>query len=426
MLLSFSVTNFKSFREEQVLDLTASALQPAFSWLENAAVPVGKEESALRVKAIYGANASGKSNLITALQTFVGVSLFSATNKALILSVTSYGFDLAVSGAPSKFEITFAVEGKHYEYGILMDYERIHKEWLYDTTIRKAEVYVRDGMKVKLNDKYFRNNDSVKLLTQSENQLFRVDSTFLSALSLFPQQNASLAAIRFFSDILVIKDVEDVVTEQRAYEMLKEDPNLLKKVESLLRFGDINFDQLFAIDRDAAQQVELDPGLIDQLQRSRGRYSLMATHKVNGSDELVMSWLTEKGESQGTQKMLVLAPYIINIIETGGILIIDEFEAKLHTRLSREIVAMFNSATGNPNNAQFIFATHDTNLLDHKLLRRDQIDFVEKGEDRASVVYSLSDVKGIRKEADFESDYLGGSYGAVPNVTDFNIAILED
>jgi hypothetical protein len=263
-------------------------------------------------------------------------------------------------------------------------------------------------------------------LTRSENQLFRVDSTFLSALSLFPRQNVSLAAIRFLSDILVINHVEDVVTEQRAYEMLKEDPDLLKQVENLLRFGDINFDQLFAIDRDATQQAELDPGLIDQLQRSRGQYSLMATHKVNGSDGLVMSWLTEKGESQGTQKMLLLAPYIIKIIETGGILIIDEFEAKLHTRLSREMVAMFNSAIGNPNNAQFLFATHDTNLLDHKLLRRDQIDSVEKGEDRASIVYSLSDVKGIRKEADFESDYLGGSYGAVPNVTDFNIAILED
>ena len=87
---------------------------------------------------------------------------------------------------------------------------------------------------------------------------------------------------------------------------------------------------------------------------------------------------------------------------------------------------MFNSATGNPNNAQLIFATHDTNLLDHRLLRRDQIDFVEKNQDRTSTVYSLSDVKGTRNVADFEKDYLGGRYGAVPDVTDFNIAILEE
>ena len=124
--------------------------------------------------------------------------------------------------------------------------------------------------------------------------------------------------------------------------------------------------------------------------------------------------------------MLVLAPLIIQAIQQGRIFIIDEFEAKLHTKLSREIVQLFNSEVGNPNNAQFIFSTHDTNLLDHKLLRRDQIDFVEKGADRASEIYSLADIKGTRKEDDFERDYLDGSYGAVPNVTDFNIAILED
>jgi AAA15 family ATPase/GTPase len=427
MLLSFSVANFKSFREEQVLDLTASALHPAFSWLENAAVPVGKEESALRVKAIYGANASGKSNLIEALYTMVGIALVSSTSKNLTTSsVIPYGFDESFSKKPSRFVVSFETKGKIYEYGLLVDHERIHEEWLYDNTVRKAEVFQRTGMDVKVNKKYFKKLEQVKLLTESENALFREDSTFLSAMALFPKHSAILDAVGFFGSLQVISNVDEMETEQRAYELLQEEPKLLDKVRQLLQFSNIGFDALFVLDKKAEQPAGIDSDLLHQIQKSRGRYSLMTSHRADDSDDRTTSWLAEKGESQGTQKMMILAPYIVRIIETGGILVIDEFEAKLHTRLSREIVAMFNSATGNPNNAQFIFATHDTNLLDHKLLRRDQIDFVEKGEDRASIVYSLSDVKGIRKEADFESDYLGGSYGAVPDVTDFNIAILED
>ncbi len=426
MLLSFSVSNFKSFREEQVLDLTASALQPAFSWLENAAVPVGKEESALRVKAIYGANASGKSNLIKALHSMLRLSVLSAKQPDLLPeSVAPFGFDQEHKTKPSSFELRFVADEREYRYGFSVTKQAFLEEWLYDETVRKAKVFVRTGQKVSTGKKYFDHPESVALLERGDNALFREDASFLSALALFSVGDVIAGVVDFLSGITVFGDVDNLSVEQGAYKLLARE-GVQAKVLDLLKYAGIDFSELFVVDKEAIEDNQLPPDALTQLRSTRGRFSLVASHKWGTQDDEIIGWLTETGESQGTQKLLVLAPYIVQTIMQGRILVIDEFEAKLHTRLSREIVAMFNSATGNPNNAQFIFATHDTNLLDHKLLRRDQIDFVEKGEDRASEIYSLSDVKGIRKEADFESDYLGGSYGAVPDVTDFNIAILED
>lgn len=426
MLLSFSVSNFKSFREEQVLDLTASALQPAFSWLENAAVPVGKDESALRVKAIYGANASGKSNLIKALYAMLRLSVLSAKQPGILSeNVDPFGFDRESKAKPSTFELVFIADGRRYRYGFSVTKEAFVKEWLYDETVRKAKIFARTGQKVSIGKKYFDHPESVALLERGDNALFRKDASFISALALFNVGEVIPRVVSFLLGISVFGNVDNLSVEQNAYRLLARE-DVQAKVKELLRFAGIEFSELFIVDKETLDDHQLPPNTLSQLRATRGRLSLIASHKWGKHDDEIVGWLTTTGESQGTQKLLVLAPYIVQTIIQGQTLIIDEFEAKLHTRLSREIVAMFNSATGNPNNAQFIFATHDTNLLDHKLLRRDQIDFVEKGEDRASEIYSLSDVKGIRKEADFESDYLGGSYGAVPDVTDFNIAILED
>lgn len=425
MLLSFSVSNFKSFREEQVLDLMASPLKPAFSWLENAAVPVGKEESALRVKALYGANASGKSNLIKALQNMLTVGLNSARQPVLEVNIDGFGFDKENLNSPSEFEVEFVVSEKHFRYGFKVDKLKFHEEWLFDETVRKAKVFTRIGQQVSINKKYFDRPENVQLLLEGDNEIFREDASILSALSLFNEGGAVGQTIAFLSGILVLRDTDDVDVEQGAYAMLI-NKGIESKVKSLLEHADIEIDELWVFDKKALKDSQAPDDLVRAVNGSRGPLALMAAYSVSEEQKNYLSWLTEQGESQGTQKLLIMAPYIVQTIQQGQVLIIDEFEAKLHTRLSREIVAMFNSTSGNPNNAQFIFSTHDTNLLDHRLLRRDQIDFVEKGKDRASTIYSLADVKGIRKEADFERDYLGGSYGAVPEVTDFNIAIFED
>jgi hypothetical protein len=127
-------------------------------------------------------------------------------------------------------------------------------------------------------------------------------------------------------------------------------------------------------------------------------------------------------ESEGTKKMFEISPAIFQSLEQGSVLIIDEFDARFHPLLSRKIVELFNS----PSNlaAQFIFATHDTNLLSPQLLRRDQICFVEKDKQGASHFYSLADFKGVRNDASYEKDYIAGRYGAIPFLGDFQ-TLLE-
>lgn len=181
MLLSFSVSNFKSFRDEQTLDLRASGLQPAFSWLENAAVEVGKEESALRVKALYGANASGKSNMIAALRLAVNIIGESAQNTKWLSYVKPFSFDGAYLQRPTTFEFTFSAEGHLFRYGFSCNANRVFGEWLFDESIRKARIFERIGQEVKLSKKYFERVDAVTLLKSPDNKIFRTNSLFLSS-----------------------------------------------------------------------------------------------------------------------------------------------------------------------------------------------------------------------------------------------------
>ena len=125
-------------------------------------------------------------------------------------------------------------------------------------------------------------------------------------------------------------------------------------------------------------------------------------------------------ESEGTQKLFELSPYIYDAIREQEVIVVDEFDARFHPLLTRKIVELFNSTEN--QGAQLIFTTHDTNLLSSNLLRRDQIEFVEKDRFGASHLYSLVEFKGIRKTASFEKDYIQGKYGAIPFLGDFSIS----
>jgi len=128
-------------------------------------------------------------------------------------------------------------------------------------------------------------------------------------------------------------------------------------------------------------------------------------------------------ESEGTKKMFEISPALLESLEGGRVLILDEFDARFHPLLSRKIVELYNSAAN--KKAQLIFATHDTNLLTPQLLRRDQVCFVEKDQQGASHFYSLADFKGVRNDASFEKDYIAGKYGAIPFLGDFTTLFEE-
>jgi hypothetical protein len=141
-----------------------------------------------------------------------------------------------------------------------------------------------------------------------------------------------------------------------------------------------------------------------------------------GNPERSAAFHVQTQESEGTKKMFEIGPALFQALEEGRVIVMDEFDARLHPLLSRTIVELFNAAEN--TSAQFIFATHDTNLLSSQLLRRDQICFVEKDKHGASHFYSLADFKGVRNDASYEKDYIAGRYGAIPFLGDFQ-SLLE-
>lgn len=171
------------------------------------------------------------------------------------------------------------------------------------------------------------------------------------------------------------------------------------------------------------RRVEIDtaklPKAIQKFAEDR-KYGYLEVQKEvyddNGTVVDTVGMEMGSSEAEGTKKLFGLAPFIFNTLDQpkGGVLFIDEFDARLHPKLSRKIVELFNSKITNPNNAQLIFITHDSNFLDAKLLRRDQIAFVEKDKKGVSTIHSLVEFKGIRNDASFEKDYLKGKYGAIP------------
>ena len=278
MLLSFSVSNFKSFREEQLLNLTADNLKPAFSWLENAAVSVGKEESALRVKAIYGANASGKSNLLEALRFMQTISLMSAGTPGLLTELESFRFDSSSPGSCSSFEVIIAVNKKKYRYGIRVDRSMFHEEWLYDETVRKAKIFTRTNQELSINKKYFNRPEELNVLIRGENKLFRKDSSFLSVLRLFDFSSAIQKVITFITSISIIGEIESDHIKQQAYRMLG-NRIMRDKVTTLLNYAGVEPGKLIVIDREANESKDIPADLLAKLTVVPLRYSLASTYE---------------------------------------------------------------------------------------------------------------------------------------------------
>ncbi len=189
-----------------------------------------------------------------------------------------------------------------------------------------------------------------------------------------------------------------------------------QKIRDLLARADIELGELLPVVGNQRMGLPPKDGVTLLGDVIKDRKLNLYVRPKNLSKENFLGFPIEAHLSKGTIKLIQLAGSIIKTLERGDCLVIDEFEARMHTKLSQAILRMFNSAEGNPNNAQLIVATHDTNLLNSLLLRRDQITFVDKDDDGASSVYSLADVRGVRDGAAYEKEYLSGKYGGVPTV----------
>jgi len=410
MLLSFRFANFRSFREEQELSLVAG---PFTDHPEVILRSEGLRDGVLPVAAIYGANASGKTNVLRALQ-FMANAVRSS-NKDWPpdgpAPVEPFALDQESKREPSRFVADFLVDGKRHQYGFALDSEAVLEEWHFAYPTGKKQTWFsrKSGEPMSFGAKMPGENRTIESLT-------RPNSLFLSAAA---QNNheALLPVYRWFSTSLSFVRGNRSSLEAKTAELCDTD-EYRSAVTQLMTVADLGIadmtvrqeklpERILRIVGDAFVSTLKREGVPLEFQEVRAQVELL--HRV-GSKTIPFA-LDE--ESDGTRAFFGLLGPIISALKDGGIVSIDELDASLHSLLAIQLIRLFSDHSRNPRAAQLIFNTHDTNLLSSGLLRRDQIWFTEKNNDASTHLYPLSDFKPRRNE-NLESGYLQGRYGAIP------------
>jgi AAA15 family ATPase/GTPase len=379
---------------------------------KNNVFKVNQNFSLLKSAAIYGANASGKSNLILALyfmQSFViNSSKLQITDK---INLEKFRLSSETEDKPSFFKIVFYLDNKTYEYSFEVTQERVISEGLSCTPkTRKTNIFSREKDKIKYSKSLMKGKD-VKDLTK-KNTLF---------LSIAAQFNDPLAGkiLLWFSRLKIISGSQLENLRQLSIDYLSREQNLKNEIVFLIKKLDLSIkDMSIEVGRKPLDNFHKDiPDTVyNSIETYHEKYDLEG--KVIGLE----SFQLNKHESRGTQKLFALLAPILSVLKASEVLIIDELDSLLHPLMAIAIIGLFNSQQTNPKNAQLIFATHDVNLLSNQLFRRDQIWFTEKNRQEATDLYSLVEFD-IDNNASFEQDYIQGRYGAIPFIGDLSKVI---
>jgi AAA15 family ATPase/GTPase len=409
MLLEFRIKNFRSFRDENTLSLVASKdqdLLQANTFGLDAPVP-----RAVRSAVVYGANASGKSNLVRALQLMRGVVVESASLKPeQLFNVQPFRLSDDSAREPTLFEVSLALNGERFQYGFTFTPQRIVSEWLlvYRTS-KPQRWFTREFDSIK-NKEVFRFGPHLNGPKTTWRDATRPNALFLStAVQLNSEQLRPL--VDWFTNSLVVLMDGGMMPFNLSTERIQ-NPEGHTAVRSLMEAADIGIAAISAVRQKSVTQtfnLDLQTGKSNAL-TSEGELIVPKFKHVAGD---VSADFDLFDESQGTQKLFALAGPLLDIISRGSVLVIDELDRSLHPLLVRQIVEAFQSGAPEECKAQLIFTTHDTSLLDAKLLRRDQIWLTEKRQDQSSHLIPLTEFSPRKNEA-LEKGYLGGRYGGVP------------
>ena len=408
MILEFSVKNFLSFKEKVTFSMIANSNKE----LNDNYVEIGGNK-VLKSAAIYGANASGKSNLFKIL-TLVVLMLRSSNCVDINakLPLIPFKLDKGSVNKPSEFEIKFILDETRYVYGFIADKDKIYDEYLY---------YYPNGRETKIFD---RTNINEYSYTQKDEKILReieaknAQNKFFLATATNWNFDKTKAAYNFLTNgIGTCNNLE--ILKNMAYKMYETNPDYLKDFAiDFLQKADFNIEdyQISQIDVPGEFLTAIPEFITKTLPDKPKAYQVLFKHK--NSD----NYLSIDEESLGTQMIFAFIPFLADSLKNKKVLIIDELDKSLHPFLVQYIVEIFNDAEINKNGSQLIFNTHDTNLLDLNILRRDQIWFTEKNSETGeSDLYSLSDFS-VRKQENVEKGYMLGRYGAVPFIkNDFNL-----
>jgi uncharacterized protein len=424
MILEFSVGNFRSIKDIQTISFVASPIVSKNKEIdENNTFQATDKIRLLKSLAIYGANASGKSNFLKAMIAFKTIISTNGSHSLVLSSmIEPYLLSTDTENEATFFQIIFITEGFTYRYGFEATKKEINSEWLFSNSneLNSKEVYLykRDFQDVSINTKQYKGIQKFKQFILTDTPIFKKDTLLLTALFNLNENISNIVYNSIVMELVTSSGLGDRNMRTAIDEMIAQDDVLRNVVLNILKESDTGIKDLKSFE---STEINIKTEDIESFNENfqGGKSRLITTfHKKQNSDESVMLRLDYHG-SEGTKKMYETYPLVYTILTKGGILAIDEFDARFHPKLSQKIIDLFNNPKTNPKNAQILVVTHDTNLLSSKTFRRDQILFVEKDKNEASHIYALAEFKGVRNDASFEKDYLDGRYGAVPFLNNF-------
>lgn len=415
MLLDFRVTNFRSFRDSATLSFVASADS---SLRSTHCLPTDLTSTPwiTRGAAVYGANASGKSNLIFALVTMSNIVRQSTamTEAQFAAHYTPFLLDKHAAAEPTEFEVNLLLSGVRYDYGFSYDGQRIRSEWL--------TVY-RTGKGQRWFDRAW-NGDSSKELWGSFSTHFvgpretwrkatRPQALFLTTAA---QLNSELLKPLFgwFSEGLVFVNSLGMLGLGTTLQRLDE-VGFKERALDVLRAADIHIADI-KVEKKSGHQFNLsfEPGKPPTVMTRQGEIpQITFGHRAPGGDTV---YFDQRFESLGTQMLFGCIGPVLDALESGKLLVLDDIDSSLHPMVTRFIVGLFHDPHMSRKDAQLWMTTHDTSLLNTDVLRRDQFWFVEKNDQQASVLVPLTDFSPRKNEA-LERGYLRGRYGGLPFIS---------
>lgn len=422
MLVEFTVKNYRSIKDEQVLSLAKAKgdeLENSNCFIPDApsTVPL------LRSAAIYGANAAGKSNIIHAMMEMESIVRNSASSnqEGDEISVTPFLFDDDSQDEPSEFEMVFINEGVRYQYGFAATKYNIVEEWLIAYPKGRPQRWFSRSFNAKTQSSDYKFGDSLTGQKSVWQSATRTNALFLSTAVLLNSEQLK-PVFNWFKKKLRPADVGGWGPSYTA--TLCDEEVTKKRILSFLKAADFNIHDI----KVEKQKFDLDmlpdeipesakAGIIKEL-KEKEFLDIKTIHKTN-SNKLVP--LDFEEESDGTQQFFSFIGPWLDTLKNGYILVIDELHDSLHPKMVKYLVGLFHNDRTNPKNAQLIFTTHETSILNQDVFRRDQVWFCEKNKSQATSLYPLTDFSPRKDRENIEMGYLSGRYGALPYVRDFDL-----
>jgi len=419
MIAEFTVENFRSFKEKQTFSLLATKNKELW---ESHTFETDKKQRLLKSAVIYGANASGKSNLFKALVCFFKFAVWSGPRKQAgdTIKVDFFYFSKQTHQGPASFELVFYLkntDGKNirYRYGFTITHEKVIAEYLFAIYhTREVTLFTREKQDI-VTTHYFHEGSRIK-------SAVRPNCSFLSVCA---QNNGDIATkiIHYFRETLVTTGLNDMTVTQRRLSRYTDDTTRLQ-VLNFLHYADIQVNEL-AIEHKPLDINKLPPRISAYYKKNppvklpeKTAY-LFGHDYFDGKEKIDTALISENDESKGTQKLFSYSIPIITALEKGTPLFIDEFDTQLHPLILENIIKLFHSPDINKNNAQLVISCHSVNIMTNKNFRRDQIWFCEKNQYGATNLYSLVEYdEPVRNDAAFGKNYLQGKYGAIPYINE--------